>query len=160
KPLDTLRLDPEGVTLANDGTFFVSDEYGPYIFNFDLFGHLIRRIPVPKKFTLDLFHPRATGHQTGDIDSAGNSLELYTQFNQTGRQANRGMEGLAITPDGRMLVGIMQNALLQDNALTFDPSTGLPSRTGVNNRVLTVDLKTGVTHEYVYPLEAVNQGRG
>jgi hypothetical protein len=28
--------------------------------------------------------------------------------------ANKGMEGLAITPDGRTLVGIMQNALIQD----------------------------------------------
>ena len=34
-----------------------------------------------------------------------------------GRQANRGMEGLAITPNGRTLVGIMQNALLQDNGV-------------------------------------------
>jgi hypothetical protein len=30
----------------------------------------------------------------------------------SGRQANRGMEGLTITPSGRFLVGIMQNALL------------------------------------------------
>src|SRR5262249_1796224 len=95
-PLDTLRFDAEGGTIAPDGTFFVSDEYGPYIFNFDRQGHLLRRIPVPQKFLLDLFHTNATGHQSGDIDnpSDANSLELYPQFNTTGRQANRGMEGL------------------------------------------------------------------
>ena len=36
--------------------------------------------------------------------------------NTSGRVANKGMEGLAITPDGRTLVGIMQNALIQDAA--------------------------------------------
>jgi hypothetical protein len=31
---------------------------------------------------------------------------------------------------------------------------------GVNNRILTFDLLTGKTHEYVYVMDAVNQGRG
>ena len=62
---------------------------------------------------------------------------------------------LNITPNGRTLVGIMQNALLQDNALD---ATG--SRVGKNNRILTVDLLTGETYEYVYVMEATNQGRG
>jgi len=158
-PLDTLRLDPEGVTIGPDGTFFISDEYGPYIFNFDRQGHLRRRVPVPAKFALDLFHAGATGHQSGEIDSGGNSLELYPDFNHLGRQANRGMEGLTITPDGRTLVGMMQNALLQDNALILD-ANGLPSRQSVNNRILTIDLVTGETHEYIYTLDASNQGRG
>jgi hypothetical protein len=37
--------------------------------------------------------------------------------NTSGRTANKGMEGLAITPDGKTLVGIMQAALIQDAAL-------------------------------------------
>jgi len=36
--------------------------------------------------------------------------------NTTGRTANKGMEGLAITPDGKTLVGMMQAALEQDAA--------------------------------------------
>src|SRR5262249_30830282 len=55
--------------------------------------------------------------------------------------------------------GLMQNALLQDNALILD-ANGLPSRQSVNNRILTVDLVTGETHEYIYTLDAANQGRG
>ena len=66
------------------------------------------------------------------------------------------MEGLAITPNGRTLVGIMQNALLQDHAL--DPTT--IGRVGVNNRIVTIDLLTGRTHEYIYVMDAVTQGRG
>ena len=48
------------------------------------------------------------------------------------------MEGLAITPDGKTLVGIMQANLEQD-------PTGLL-------RIVTVDIATGTTHEYGYKL--------
>src|SRR5262245_62999662 len=73
------------------------------------------------------------------------------------------MEGLAITPDGKTLVGIMQNALLQDHGvkITGDPTVpGSASRVGFNNRILKIDIETGTTHEYVYVMDAVNQGRG
>ena len=114
-----LRFDPEGAAISRDGTFFVSDEYGPAINEFNRQGHLIRRIAVPEKFLIE--------HPTGDVDNDGNSFELYPSFNVSGRQANRGMEGLAITPDGRYLVGIMQNALLQDNGLNSAHTAG-PTR--------------------------------
>lgn len=151
-PLRSRRFDPEGVAVGRFGTFFVSDEYGPYISEFDRWGRLLRRLPVPEKFRLD---PIA-GHPSGDVDSGGSSLELYPAFNVTGRQANRGMEGLTITPNGRTLVGMMQNALLQDHGI--NPAT--IGRIGVNNRILTFDLLTGRTREYVYVMDAVNQGRG
>ena len=151
-PLQSMRFDPEGVAMGLIGTVFGSDEYGPYIREFDRSGRLIRRIPLPEKFRLD---PEA-GHPSGDLDASGNSMELYPAFNVSGRQANRGMEGLAITPNGRTLVGIMQNALLQDHGV--DPTT--IGRVGANNRIVTFDLLTGRTREYVYVMDAVNQGRG
>jgi hypothetical protein len=152
KPADTVRFDPEAVVMGLRGTILISDEYGPYIREFDRHGRLLRRIALPAKFALD----PATGAPSGDVDDDGNSMELYPALNVTGRQANRGMEGLAITPNGRTLVGMMQNALLQDHGL--NPST--IGRVGVNNRIVTVDLITGATREYVYVMDAVNQGRG
>jgi len=148
-PAKSLRLDPEGVRVGPDGTFFISDEYGPYVLEFDRDGVLRRRISVPAKFLI--------ANPSGDVDSAGNSLELYPIYNTSGRQANRGMEGLAITPDGKKLVGIMQNALIQDHGLN---SATPPGRVGVNNRILAIDLRTGATREYVYVLDAINQGKG
>ena len=59
------------------------------------------------------------------------------------------------SPDGGTLFGIMQNALIQDHALT--PSLG---RQSVYTRILKVDLATGNTEEYVYPLVAANRGQG
>ncbi len=61
----------------------------------------------------------------------------------SGRTTNQGMEGLAITPDGRMLVGNIQSALLQDKA---------DAATKKLLRIVTVDLASGETHEYGYKL--------
>src|SRR5262245_3281936 len=45
-----LRLDPEGIRVGPEGTFYISDEYGPYVFEFDRQGHLITRFNLPAKF--------------------------------------------------------------------------------------------------------------
>ena len=148
-PALTLRLDPEGVSVSGKGTFFISDEYGPYISEFDRQGQLLQRFGVPAKFLI--------ANPQSSVDPDGNPLELYPGVNDAGRQANRGMEGLAITPDGSRLVGMLQNALIQDHGLnTATP----PGRVGVNNRILTLDTRSGATREYVYAVDAINQGRG
>ena len=139
--LATLRLDPEGIAVSATGTLFVSDEYGPNIFEFDRQGNIARRVALPSKFLIA--NPSADPNQ-----------ELLG--NAAGRQANRGMEGLAISPDGGTLFGIMQNALLQDNALT----PGTTDRASVNTRILVLDLASGATKEYVYVLDAFNRGQG
>jgi len=65
--------------------------------------------------------------------------------NTTGRTANKGMEGLAITPDGKTLVGIVQASLIQDAAEGDAASKVL--------RIVTIDIETGkATHEYAYLL--------
>ena len=120
------RLDPEGVRVSKDGrTVFVSDEYGPYVYQFDRStGQRLRTYTLPS----DLF-VNTLGPTTG---SEG------TPFNSTGRVANKGMEGLAITPDGTTLVGVMQAPLLQDAGKTI--------------RIVTIDVATGATKQYAYNL--------
>ena len=139
--LATLRLDPEGIRVGPDKTIFISDEYGPYVFEFSKQGQLLRRIELPDRFAIA--NP-----------SADPNVELLG--NTSGRQANRGMEGLAISPDGTALFGIMQNALLQDHGL----NPGTTDRLGLNNRIVKINLSTGETHEYVYVLDAINRGQG
>ena len=137
----TLRLDPEGIRVSPHGTCYISDEYGPYLFEFNRQGHLLRRIEVPSKFFI------ANPSSDPNAELLGNAA---------GRQGNRGMEGLAISPDGTTLFGIMQNALIQDHGL----NPGTTDRLGLNNRILKIDLVTGETHEYVYVLDAINRGQG
>ena len=137
---DSLRFDPEGIRVAACGrTAFVSDEYGPFVYEFDLdTGARLRSLKVPNKLLIDL--PSADGNE-----------ELA--FNASGRQANRGMEGLAISPDGSRLFGIMQSALLQDGALD-----AALKRVGTNNRIVELDLATGAIREYLYQLESEGNG--
>jgi hypothetical protein len=128
------RLDPEGIRMANDGrSVFISDEYGPYVYQFDrATGARIRSFTLPSS-------------GAGNLDIANLSPVGATEIsgNTTGRTTNKGMEGLAITPDGKTLVGIMQAPLLQDAA---------NSNTNKLLRIVTIDIATGTTHEYGYLL--------
>ena len=44
-PRLTRRFDPEAIAVSPFGTFYVADEYGPYIFEFNAAGQLLRRLP-------------------------------------------------------------------------------------------------------------------
>jgi hypothetical protein len=129
-----LRLDPEGVRVGRDGALYICDEYGPVIYEFDAKGTRVRTLPVPARFQA----PKP-GRAPAD--------ELPPK-SASGRQPNRGLEGLAISPDGTKLYGAMQSALLQDGAL--DARGG---RAGLNCRVLELDLATQKTREFVYQLD-------
>ncbi|OJV89505.1 MAG: hypothetical protein BGO39_36680 [Chloroflexi bacterium 54-19] len=92
-PPSPTGYDPEGLVALPDGTFWVSDEYGPYITHFD-----------------------ASGKQIGRLSPFDNTLPAELKF----RVPNRGMEGLTITPDGTTLVGAMQSALQQSDLAGYD----------------------------------------
>ncbi len=134
---NSMRLDPEGIRVSNGGnTVYVTDEYGPHVYEFNrTTGQRIRTFDLPNHFNVT--NPAATAN--GELPPA----------NAIGRQPNRGMEGLAITPDGKTLVGIMQNPLIQDGALD---STN--KRVGTNTRIVTIDVASGATHEYLYQLDS------
>lgn len=83
-------IDSEGLARAADGSWWVSDEYGPHLIHFDQSGKEIERL-----------NPWTTGKKL--------PLVLAT------RRPNRGMEGLTLTPDGKTLVGIMQYPLYNPN---------------------------------------------
>jgi hypothetical protein len=127
------RFDPESIRVSNDGkSVFISDEYGPSIYQFDRStGQRIRTFTLPDYFGVQNVNSR------GNTEISGNTQ---------GRLANKGMEGLALTPDGKTLVGIVQSPLIQDGGAA-----------GVNLRIVTIDIATGaVTHAYVYKLSNQN----
>jgi len=126
------RLDPEGIRVSNGGHLvYISDEYGPYVYEFDRrSGYRLRVFKLPDH----LFVPNLS--PVGDDEIANNT---------SGRTANKGMESLAITPDGKTLVGMMQAPLIQDAAQGGDAKSLL--------RIELIDLRKGkVTHEYAYLL--------
>ncbi len=119
------RLDPEGIRVSNDGkSVFISDEYGPYVYEFDrATGRRIKAFKLPDNLAITNLSPQK------DVEIAGNTV---------GRVTNKGMEGLALTPDGKTLVGIMQANLEQDKKKSL--------------RIVTINLRNGATHEYAYLL--------
>jgi hypothetical protein len=126
------RLDPEGIRVSNDGkSVFITDEYGPYVYQFNrTSGQLIKAFKLPDYFavkTLRAVEKDAVTPANGEI--AANTI---------GRISNKGMEALAITPDGSTLVGMMQQNLIQDTKKYI--------------RIITIDIATGATHEYAYLL--------
>jgi hypothetical protein len=136
----SLRFDPEGVRMSRCGnSAFVSDEYGPFLYEFSVdSGKRLRSISVPNKYLIDF--PSATA----DVELSNNV---------SGRQSNRGMEGLAISPDGSKLYGIMQSPLLQDGGLD-----ATNSRVGTNNRIVEINIDTGATREFLYQLDSKGNG--
>lgn len=137
----SLRLDPEGLRVGPTGlTAFLSDEFGPFVYEFDLLtGTRLRSIDVAPKFLIT--NP-----------SANNNNEL-PPGNTSGRQANRSMEGLAISPDGSKLYGLVQSPLLQDGALD-----GSNNRVGTNCRLIEIDLSSSTRREFLYPLSTASIG--
>jgi hypothetical protein len=119
-PTDPNGYDPEGLVAMPDGTFWVSDEYGPFITHFD-----------------------AAGRQIGRLSPFDGTLPLEL----ANRIGNRGLEGLALTPDGSTLVAIMQSALQQPDLGGADAM-----RIGLV-RIVTYELLTGALHEYLYLLD-------
>jgi hypothetical protein len=135
-----LRFDPEGVRIGTAGQIFVSDEYGPSVCEFSSTGKLVRRFKVPAKF-------RPTKLSADPIEENAKS--------NVGRQANGGFEGLALTPDRKKLFAFTQRPLLQDSlANAEDPK----KRLGIHNRILELDVESGATREFVYPLEHSTHG--
>jgi hypothetical protein len=121
--LDDYGLDGEGLVALKDGTFWVSDEYGPHIVHFDSNGVEIGRINAFKNDTRNMFYlPAVFQH----------------------RRANRGMEGLAISPDETTLVGIMQSTMKNPDKA---------AQKGNLTRIVTVNLTDGNTEQYLYRQE-------
>ena len=124
------RLDPEGMRVSVDGkSVFISDEYGPYVYQFDrATGQRIRSYTLPSNLYVPNLSP------VGNTEITGNT---------TGRTANKGLEGLAITPDGKTLIGMMQAPLIQDAAIAASNKL---------LRIVTIDVASGATKEYGYLL--------
>lgn len=74
-----LRFDPEGAAVSGRGSFFISDEYGPAILEFNRQGHLLGPVAVPEKFLI--------ANPSGDVfpQDGTTSLELSPSLNTAGR---------------------------------------------------------------------------
>jgi hypothetical protein len=117
-------LDAEGIARTADGGFYISDEYGPFVYHFNAAGVLQDVLAPP----------------TAIIPKSGPAFPRVNNFgvvipqiptNDSGRYVNRGLEGLSLTPDGKKLISVLQSPCIQDG------QNRNPSR---NTRILVFDI--------------------
>lgn len=128
-------FDPEGLVVGRNGHFFVSDEYGPSLYEFDRKGRFIRAFEPPA----NLLPKEATG-VLNFVDGRPTIA--------TGRQDNRGYEGLTINPWGTKLYAILQDPLVNEGS-----PDGRRSR---NVRIVEFDTESGQSErQFIYELDSL-----
>lgn len=104
-------IDAESVRVLSNGHFLISDEYGPYVYEFDEKGQMLAAIkPV------DALVPR---DDAGDVsfnsgDPPINDSDIDEPTIKSGRAQNKGLEGMTVSPDGSTLFVMLQSATIQD----------------------------------------------
>jgi hypothetical protein len=131
-PSDNEGVDTEALVRLSDGSFWIGEEYAPSLMHVDAQGRLMQRI-VPDTVDGDL--------SNAHYDVAGLLPKILRK-----RRLNRGIEGVALSPDEKSLYFIMQSPLANPDKATYAKSR--------NVRVFKVSLKdgeyAGLVGEYLY----------
>lgn len=134
KPLQqSLRgIDAEGLVRLADGSFWVGEENAPSLAHFSADGRMIAR-HVPAGTEAEF--------AGAPYDVKGSLPAIIAK-----RQANRGIEGTAISPDERFLYFILQSPLANPDTAAFAQAR--------NTRLFKLDRAAmQVVGEYVYTLD-------
>jgi hypothetical protein len=146
----SIPVDDEGIVEVGDGTFWISDEYGPYVYHYNHNGNLLHVIRPPEAFIPKRLNPAGQPVDSFSANSPPAGVTLNTGNPVSGRQNNQGFEGLAMSPDRKTLFVLLQSALIQD----LDPANIKLTRH--NTRLLAYDLRHGdefrLVGEYVVQL--------
>ncbi|EIN10940.1 hypothetical protein PUNSTDRAFT_133002 [Punctularia strigosozonata HHB-11173 SS5] len=137
-----LSVDAEGLVLNADGSFWTSDEYGPYIYRFSPEGDLLQAIQPPAAFLPE--------NKKGNIN--------FTSVTDptTGRAGNQGFEGLTASPDGCTLYALLQSATIQDGG--DSKSTSRYTRLLAYYIPATTSTRPQLIGEWVVPLPQNSKG--
>ncbi|HET8573325.1 MAG TPA: esterase-like activity of phytase family protein [Edaphocola sp.] len=120
---DIWGIDPEGLVVDRNGDFWLSEENGPTIWQLNASGKVLKR-----------YTPYASQPGAANIDQLIDTVWKY-------RRNNRGLESLAITPNGKLY------ALIQSPLLYPDEQTGTHTQV---HRLLELDPVSGTTRMFVY----------
>jgi uncharacterized protein YhjY with autotransporter beta-barrel domain len=144
-----IAIDAEGLRFLRNGNFYISDEYGANVYYFDKTGNMLGVITPPTALV-----PRTNAAGTDPNTLSFNSLV----DSPVGRRFNQGLEGLAVTPDQKHLVTLLQSATEQDSTSS--------QATRTNTRLMIYDITgtrtpTTPVADYVLQLPVYNnQGNG
>lgn len=133
---DNSGLDTEALVRLQDGSFWVTDEYGPSLVHVASDGTILQRV-VPESVAADL-------------KNAGYPVVGLLPDNLKHRKLNRGIESIALASDESALYFIMQSPLAFPDKAAYSQSRHV--------RLFKMALESGklgtVLGEYVYHLDA------
>lgn len=125
---DVWGADPEGIVEGNNNDLYICEEYGP----------TFSRVNKSTGEIITRFTP---------FGASANNLPIDTMLKK--RVPNRGFEGVAFAPNGKVY-SIMQSPLANPNAAASDASS--------LHRLVEYDPATGITRMYAYAHDAVIGG--
>lgn len=120
---DTWGIDAEGLVVDKDGFFWICEEGGPTVWKLNSNGVVVNR-----------FTPYANMGGKQSIDIMIDSCFKY-------RKNNRGFEGIALTPSGKVYVMIQSPILF--------PTKAIGEGTRIH-RILEIDPQTNATRMFAY----------
>ncbi len=123
-PNDAWGIDSEGITQDNEGNWWVCDEYGTSIYQLD------ENFKVKRRYT--------------PFPAQAEDFQLDTLLGK--RRPNRGLEGIAYTPNGKIF------AIIQSPASNPNLTVGNASQI---HRLIELDPATGSTRTFAYVHNAV-----
>ncbi len=155
-PFNQNGLDPEGMTRLHDGSFWFGEEYAPSLVHVSATGQVLERV-VPADS--GVVNP-ITGESMSVCDALKNGTAHTKAANYPIncalpaildlRKLNRGIENIAVSPDGKTLYFALQSPLANPSKDAYKASR--------NVRMFTASLNSDgsfgkVTGEYVYVLD-------
>lgn len=98
-------FDPESMQRAADGTYWIGDEFGPYLLHFSAQGILLDApIPLPNPL-----------NSTQELRSPQNQFnKANINYVEPLVQRSGGFDGMAISPDGKYLYPLLEKPLVND----------------------------------------------
>ncbi len=134
-----MPIDAEALVLKADGSGYFGDEYGANIYHFNAAKQIDGVITPPA--AIQPHKPVGTLNFSSEVS------------NVNGRRGNQGMEGVALSPDGKTLFGLEQSGTIQDS--------GSGNQGRRNTRLLAYDVSsvaipTSPIAEYVLTLPILN----